>query len=279
MTIEKGGFVMLLIFYLSAYLYSWLIWIIGIVFIKTTINPYILISVGGLGPVIGVLIYFILQKSEKVKKDYFRRLIKIDNIKTSIWLIALFLPFIVVALSNLIDYTITSTTLAGLRLLPIDQKFLDAGLFYPIFLVFFGPIPEELGWRGVAFEELLQRVNYYKAQLIVAIFWALWHLPLFFIEGSYQNNLGVFTLPFWMFNINILSNSFITGWIYIKSNRSLLVAILFHYTINLSGEMIYMTAQGNVIRLIVFIVFVILVELYDRLSSARNSARIRVDVS
>ncbi len=270
---------MLLIFYLSVYLYSWLIWIIGIVFFKAIINPYLLISIGGLGPVIGVLVYFVLQKSENVKKDYLRRLTKVSNVNVSIWLIALFLPFVVIALSNLIDYIIISGTITDLRLLPIDQKFLTAGLLYPFFLIFFGPIPEELGWRGIAFEELLQKVNYYKAQLIVAIFWALWHLPLFFIEGSYQHGLGVFTQAFWMFNINIISNSFITGWIYIKSNRSLLVAILFHYTINLSGEMIEMTTQGNVIKLIVFIVIVIIIELYNRWSSLQNSESLEVNVS
>ena len=249
------------LFYLSAYIYSWSIWILGITFFKTSVNPYGLASIGGLGPIVGLLVYFKLLGSKKDRQKYIKRLFKIKNIKIIIWIIVIFLPFAVVALSNFIDNLIACNTLIDFHILELDREFLAAGFFYPVFLIFFGPIPEELGWRGVAFEELLNRLNYYKAQIIVAVLWALWHIPLFFIHGSYQNSLGIFTIAFWMFFINVILNSFITGWIYVKSNRSLLMAIIFHYTINLSGEMFYMTHQGQVIRLIIFLILVVMLEI------------------
>lgn len=253
------------LFYLSAYIYSWSIWILGMTVLKNTLNPYVLVSIGGLGPVAGLLVYLKFLKYAEARKKYVNRLTKIRDIKISTWIIAILLPFVVIVLSNIIDYSITHKSLTNFRILELDKEFLAAGLFYPIFLIFFGPIPEELGWRGVAFEELINRLSYYKAQIIVAILWALWHIPLFFIYGSYQNSLGIFTLAFWMFFINVILNSFITGWIYIKSNRSLLIAILFHYTINLSGEMFHMTTQGQVIKLIIFLIAVLFLEINNNL--------------
>jgi len=253
------------LFYLSAYIYSWSIWILGMTVFKTTINPYVLVSIGGLGPIVGLFVYFKFLGCTKDRQKYIKRLTRIKNIKISTWIVAIFLPFAVIALSNFIGYLITHNALTDFHILEFDKDFLAAGFFYPVFLIFFGPIPEELGWRGVAFEELLNRLNYYKAQIIVAVLWALWHIPLFFIPGSYQNSLGIFTTAFWMFFINVILNSFITGWIYVKSNRSLLMAIIFHYTINLSGEMFYMTPQGQVIKLIIFLILVIFFEINNNL--------------
>jgi len=254
------------IFYLSAYIYSWSIWILGITVFKASINPYILVSIGGLGPVVGLIVYFKLLGFKEIGQNYINRLTKIRNIELSTWIIAFLLPFAIVVLSNFIDHLIIYKDIKKLYILQLDKDFLASGFFYPVFLIFFGPIPEELGWRGVAFEELLNRMNYYKAQIIVAILWALWHIPLFFIEGSYQNGLGIYTPDFWMFFINVILNSFITGWIYVKSGRSLLTAILFHYTINLSGEMFFMTHQSQVIEMIIFIVIVITFEVKKNLS-------------
>lgn len=251
----------IVLFYLSAFIYSWSIWIIGITVLKDTLNPYFLVSIGGLGPVVGLLVYLKFLKCSEARKKYIKRLSKIGDIKISTWMIAILLPFVIIALSHFIDYSITHRSLINLSILELDKEFLASGFFYPIFLIFFGPIPEELGWRGVAFEELINRLSYYKAQIIVATLWALWHIPLFFIYGSYQNNLGIFTLAFWMFFINVILNSFITGWIYVKSNRSLLIVILFHYTINLSGEMFHITTQGQVIKLIIFLVVVLFLEI------------------
>ena len=255
------------LFYLSAYIYSWSIWILGITVFKTTINPYVLVSIGGLGPIIGLLVCFKISGSIKDRQKYIKRLTRIKNIKIFIWIIVIFLPIAVVALSNFIDYFIYRKFLTNLYILKFDKEFLAAGFFYPIFLIFFGPIPEELGWRGIAFEELLNLTNYYKAQILVAVLWALWHVPLFFIHGSYQNSLGIYTPAFWMFFINVILNSFITGWIYVKSNRSLLMAIIFHYTINLSGEMFYMTSQGQVIKLIIFLILVVFFEINNNLKN------------
>jgi hypothetical protein len=49
-------------------------------------------------------------------------------------------------------------------------------------------LAEEPGWRGVALERLGR--TSVAAALGVGAVWALWHVPLFFIDGTYQASLG-----------------------------------------------------------------------------------------
>jgi uncharacterized protein len=52
---------------------------------------------------------------------------------------------------------------------------------------------------------LQQRHRPWLANLVVGIVWALWHLPLFYIEGTWQmENIGLLTPRFWLFNFSLL---------------------------------------------------------------------------
>mgnify|MGYP000657538145 CR=1 FL=1 len=233
-------------FYILAYTYSWILWILGIVFLKDILNPYLIVSIGGLAPVISFLAYFIFEYNTKQKYEYLSRLIKFKKNSMLCWITALIVPFLIIIISIIIDGIFFSTEFSISNIIKLDQEFINKGLVYPVFLLAFGPVPEEMAWRGIALNELIKK-GYLKAQLIVALLWALWHFPLFFIEGSYQAGLGLFTIEFWMFFINIFFISLITGWIYLKSNKSILLAIIFHYIINLSGEMFYITTTGEIL--------------------------------
>ena len=49
-------------------------------------------------------------------------------------------------------------------------------------LLFFnaGPLQEEFGWRGYAFEHLRNKYSALTAAILAGLMWGLWHLPLFF---------------------------------------------------------------------------------------------------
>lgn len=64
------------------------------------------------------------------------------------------------------------------------------------FTFWFGPLPEELGWRGFALDRLQRRTTALRASLILGTLWALWHLPLFYMPGTYQAGLGAGTARF-----------------------------------------------------------------------------------
>ncbi|HMN28121.1 MAG TPA: CPBP family intramembrane metalloprotease, partial [Caldilineaceae bacterium] len=55
-----------------------------------------------------------------------------------------------------------------------------------IILTIFAGIGEEFGWRGFALPRLQARYNALVASLIVGVLWGLWHLPLYFVEGTSQ---------------------------------------------------------------------------------------------
>lgn len=67
------------------------------------------------------------------------------------------------------------------------------------------------------------------ATFIVAAVWFLWHLPLFAVFGSTQQQIPAST-----FALGIFSYSFILTWLVEISNDSTLAAMLFHTSANVS---------------------------------------------
>jgi uncharacterized protein len=57
-----------------------------------------------------------------------------------------------------------------------------------------GPLGEEPGWRGYALPRLEQALGPVRASLVVGLFWAGWHLPLFFYPGWTSSPLWVYVL-------------------------------------------------------------------------------------
>jgi membrane protease YdiL (CAAX protease family) len=116
------------------------------------------------------------------------------------------------------------------------------------------PFIEELGWRGYSLDRLQAKWSALVSTLILGSVWSLWHLPLFFVEGTYQANLGVGTLEFWVFMIGVVALSFPFTWIYNNTRRSTLAVILFHAMINFTGEVIAITERADVIATTLWIV-------------------------
>ncbi len=110
------------------------------------------------------------------------------------------------------------------------------GLFLLVGLIIGGL--EEPGWRGYAQEGLQRRMPVVVASLVVGIFWAAWHLPLFFITGTYQAGLGVGTLAFWAFNIGAVVGCPVYAWLYNAAGRVTLAAVLYHGLSNLVRELV-----------------------------------------
>ncbi len=110
----------------------------------------------------------------------------------------------------------------------------------PAFLmvgIIFGAL-EEIGWRGYGQEALQRELPIVLSGLIIGIFWALWHLPLFFIEGTYQHGLGIGTAAFWAFHAAILITSPLYAWLYNAAGRAVLAPLLYHGFGNLALELV-----------------------------------------
>ena len=97
---------------------------------------------------------------------------------------------------------------------------------------------EEPGWRGYAQEGLQRRMSVLVASLIVGVFWAAWHLPLFYITGTYQAGLGVGTAAFWSFHLAILVGCPTYAWLYNATDRVTLAPVLYHGVSNVVRELV-----------------------------------------
>jgi membrane protease YdiL (CAAX protease family) len=109
----------------------------------------------------------------------------------------------------------------------------------------YGPIPEELGWRGYALSRLQARWNALVSSLILGAIWALWHLPLFFIKDTLFYRHGAWSPWFWQFMTTVIPLSIIFTWIFNNTRRSTLAAILFHFMTNVTPELANVTAGTN----------------------------------
>ncbi len=86
---------------------------------------------------------------------------------------------------------------------------------------------EELGWRGYALPRLASRFGLAWASLGLGAFWALWHLPFFFIAGVDKTGQS-----FPMYMLGTMAISVAMAWLYWRTGGSLLVTMLMHAAVN-----------------------------------------------
>ncbi|VVB67052.1 CAAX prenyl protease 2 [uncultured archaeon] len=230
------------IYFAVAYGVTWLIEIalalLGID-MKAASGP-VLLSLAAAGPAIAAIGLTCLTQDKMGRRDYWQRIIDIRRISAG-WYLVIFLIFpALFGLAALLDVLSggSGATLGK----QVGQFF--AIPFYLIITLFLAPFFEELGWRGYALDRLQLRWNALVSSLILGIAWALWHLPIFFIKGTYQYGLGVGSFAFWTYMISIVPLTLFFTWIFNNNNRSTLSAILLHIMANNTGEMFSLTERA-----------------------------------
>lgn len=97
-------------------------------------------------------------------------------------------------------------------------------------------LTEETAWRGFALPRLEQRMRPLVAGLVLGVLWAFWHIPLWFVPGSFQSQL-----PFAGFLVSTVATSVLITWVFDRARGSVLIAALFHavadVTIAVTGVM------------------------------------------
>lgn len=213
---------------------------------------------GGLTP-IGFALLLARRHGRSFWRDFWRRMVDWRRIGRR-WLavIVLFYP-LKTALAALIDLAQGGWGIApeGITRL-LEQPLLIVPVLF--FWLLFGPVPEEPGWRGYALDGLQSHHGALVSSLVVGVVWMAWHLPLFFLAGTWQAEyLGFGTLLFWLWMINVIVESVLYTWIYNNTDRTILAAILFHFVGNAFGELFAISPQAEIYSTALSVAAVLLV--------------------
>ena len=167
---------------------------------------------GALAPAI-VSITFILKNKIMPTKQLFRTIFAIKQPFTSYLLVASFMVLFVAI-----------GVLSGAFTL-FSPVYL---LMFPVMIVVGGL--EEVCWRFILQPPLEKAFSFVIAASIIAVVWAVWHLPLFFIEGRLQYNWS-----FGLYAILLLGLGFLLAAIY-RLTKSVWPCVLFHALVNTMFE-------------------------------------------
>ena len=109
-----------------------------------------------------------------------------------------------------------------------------------------GAFGEEFGWRGFVQPRIQKLIHPLIGTLLLGFIWSLWHLPLFFMDGTVQSNM-----PIWQFMLQNTLITFYYTWLYNKTRGNIWLMIYLHAIANTSAAVIPYW-QNNTGRMIGF---------------------------
>lgn len=247
-------------FFGIVFIYSWIFWLIAVFsgVPQTEFPIFLLFAIGGIGPSLWGIILTYLTKSKTEIKDFWIRSSNFKQIGFLWYLGILLITFCPLLLGIVLDLLIGGS---GAQ---IDEDlFSNVLIFIPYFLfLLIAVLSEEFGWRGYVLDKLQTKYSSLASSIIIGIFWALWHLPLFFIVGTYQYEQGVGSINFWLFMIALLPDSIIYTWIFNNNSRSILSAILYHLCTNFFGEMfVFVGERIQLFRVIILTIIAFIISI------------------
>ncbi len=114
---------------------------------------------------------------------------------------------------------------------------------------------EEVGWRGFALPRLQNLYSPLTASLILGVIWAVWHYPLWRMEGlSFQELL--------LFSVLVIPLSIIHTWFWNRSGGSIWVVGLLHATCNVRFALL---PQSLAVQLTTLCLIALVLVLADRM--------------
>lgn len=108
----------------------------------------------------------------------------------------------------------------------------DAGgpAAFLVSMVISGPLSEEAGWRGTAYPRMRASMGRLTVGVVLGVIWAVWHLPLFFIDGTVQNGLGLATPGGVLFAASTVPMAMLTAYAYERAG--VVAAMAVHFAVN-----------------------------------------------
>ena len=105
--------------------------------------------------------------------------------------------------------------------------------------IIFGPMGEELGWRGYALPSLQKKHSALVSSLLIGVAWCFWHAPLFWAPGGttisgYEVTIAA-VAKYLVFTCGL---AILFTWVFNNSKGSLLLVVAFHTSGNAAFPML-----------------------------------------
>ncbi|WP_440948383.1 MmRce1 family CPBP family CAAX prenyl protease [Methanosarcina sp. T3] len=253
------------VYFAATFIATYVLWFAGayLSFQDDESGLYMLLMLPGLmAPFLISLIMIFTSKNPDLKKDFINRLTNLRLIQPKI------LPafFLIMPFSVLASILLSLPFGGSVSQFQLAEAFSFSTGFVPVlFLLMLAAGFEELGWRGYAFDSLQSRYTYFTASLIFSILWSLWHFPLIFVNNSYQYEIFHENILYGVnFFVSIIPLGVIISWICIKNGKSVIAAILFHFIVNISQEILNISQTTKCIETLVLAVVAVAIIALDK---------------
>lgn len=138
---------------------------------------------------------------------------------------------------------------------------------------------EELGWRGLLADGLVDRVGEVRAALIVTVVWVAWYLPMFWVVEPFRS-MGWATIG-WV--LGLLAGSVVLTGLYLGSGRSILLVAVWHTAFNLTSATTATRGPSAAIAstavMVAALVVLVRARAHDRAARAARRARPRAGLA
>jgi membrane protease YdiL (CAAX protease family) len=221
-----------------SYLITWLFTIPFVVLWRTwlhhTLTWWVLVFLpGAYGPSIAALILAGRRGGRPAVAELLRSLLR-WQVPVSLYIAVLLTPPAMTVLATLISgyhpMPTRSALVSGLSAIPSAYA-----LALP-----FGPLPEELGWRGYALPRLLRERGVLSSSVMLGAAWTFWHTPMFWFPGAAIPS--VFALSagsVLLYLIQMIAEACLFTIAYLLSGGSVLLAVLQHVAFNTSEAVVF----------------------------------------
>ncbi len=249
-------------FYIITFATTWFFWFFAIIFNDGLTNALGMV-LGGLCPATVAIITVFTSKSEALKKDFKRKIFNFWKLKP-LYIIAAILIFSAIVASSILLSTLFGESLDQFSFTK-DFSFTGVGVFSAFATIFLASVLEEVGWRGYGEDAIAEYHSWFKESIIFGFVWAAWHLPLFWIPGTYHYEIREMNVLYMVnFLVSVAPMGFITTWVYVKNGRSMLSSIIFHLFINFMQEKIAMTQTTKCVETIAVVVAATIIVLTNK---------------
>jgi len=255
------------LFYVLATIIPWAFWFAaGYV---SHIEPYadhylaiasVLAFIGLLGPM-GVA-YRLISNDPDLRVDVLGRFFNFTSIKP-IYLVltCCLMPVSILlaqAISLLFGYSGSQFAITG-------HFTFSSGIFPVWTMLIIAPVLEELGWHSYGTDCLRNKMNLFKTSVLFGVFWGIWHIPLSTIRDYYQSNL---VETGWIHGVNFLFSIvpyvLLMNWLYYKTGRNIMVAIIFHITAGYFNEIFATHPDSKIIQTVLLLLLATVIVLRDK---------------